>query len=212
MEYREKFRSCKQATGETYKEFSVRMRTYFDHWKENEAIGENFDKLVDLILREQLTFSSDHDLQIWLREHQPKKVSDLVNLAEAYQLAHKESDNKKYQKKSFQFQFKTNKPNTDEKSQESPNKSIESNQRQEKRKCFICNSTEHLIASCPFKVNIDKTQTETGNRPRQANSLLYSPKKQEHIGKIIEIPAVPRKCEEEVEPNNGLMIMKRFCR
>lgn len=120
------------------------MRTYFDHWKEAEAIGEDFDKLVDLILREQLTFSSDHDLQIWLRQHRPKKVSELVNLAEAYQLAHKESDinTRNTKKKSFQFQFKTNKPSTEEKSQESPSKSTESNQRQEKHKCFICNSTD----------------------------------------------------------------------
>ena len=52
------------------------MRTYFHQWKETEAIGEDFDKLVDLILREQLTFSSNHDLQIWLREYQPMKVSE----------------------------------------------------------------------------------------------------------------------------------------
>ncbi|MEW8544650.1 MAG: reverse transcriptase domain-containing protein, partial [Candidatus Thiodiazotropha sp.] len=211
-EYREKFRSCKQANGETFKEFSVRMRTYFDHWKETEAIGEDFDKLVDLILREQLTFSSDHDLQIWLREHQPKKVSELVNLAEAYQLAHKESEFKKYQKKPFQFQFKANRPNSDEKSQESQGKATESNfsQKQDKRKCFACNSTEHLIASCPFKANIDRTQTETGNKPKQANSLLCSPKKQEHKGKTIEIPVVPRQSQEEIELNNGLKILTGF--
>lgn len=72
------------------------------------------------------------------------------------------------------------------------------------------NSTEHLIATCPFNVNYDKTQTETGNKPRQANSLLYSPNKQKHKGKTIEIPVVPRKSEEEIELNNGLKIMEGF--
>ena len=93
-EYREKFRSCRQASGETYREFSVRLKSYFDHWEETEEIDRDFDKLVDLILREQLMFTSEHDLQIWLREHQPQTVSDLVTLAEAYQLAHKESEKK----------------------------------------------------------------------------------------------------------------------
>ena len=40
-EYREKFRGCKQASGETYKEFSVRLKSYFDHWKETEAIDND---------------------------------------------------------------------------------------------------------------------------------------------------------------------------
>ena len=79
-EYREKFRSCRQASGETYREFSVRLRSYFDHWRETESIDSDFDKLVDLVMRELLMFTADHDLQMWLREHQPKSVTELINL------------------------------------------------------------------------------------------------------------------------------------
>ena len=148
-EFREKFRSCRQASGETYREFSVRLRSYFDHWKETESKDGNFDKLVDLVMREQLMFTAEHDLQMWLREHQPKSVTELIKLAEAYQLAHKESD-KRYQRKPFQY--KPFKPVADEKLHET-GKSGEASQKQEKRKCFVCDSTEHLIATCPFKVN-----------------------------------------------------------
>ena len=88
------------------------------------------DRLIDLILREQLVFSSDQDLQIWLREHQPKTVSELVNLAEVYQLAHKESDQKRYQRRSFLY--KNGKTDTDEQVRET-GKSGEFIQKQTKR-------------------------------------------------------------------------------
>ena len=203
-EYREKFRNCRQASGESYREFSVRLRSYFDHWKETEAIDDDFDKLVDLIMREQLMFTSDHDLQMWLREHQPNSVADLVTLAEAYQLAHKESD-KRYQRKPFLN--KPFKPFAEEKGQETV-KSGDINQKQEKRKCFVCDSTEHLIASCPFKVSKDKNVSETNNKPRLANSLMYSPTKEKQKGKMLEIPVVPNCTKTETELTNGLKIMK----
>ena len=126
------------------------------------------------MLREQLIFSCDHELQIWLREHQPKAVEELVNLAEAYQTAHKDSEYKLYQKR--QFQYKPIKAVSDEKSQE-PGNQADSNQKQGKGQCFICDSTEHLIASCPFKIGRDRTQNEQGKTTRQANTLLYSPEK-----------------------------------
>ncbi|MCG8044622.1 MAG: RNase H-like domain-containing protein [Candidatus Thiodiazotropha endolucinida] len=206
-QYREKFRSCKQAIGETYKEFSVRLKSYFEHWKETEGIVNDYDQLVDLILREQLVFSSDQDLQIWLREHQPKTVAELVNLAEAYQLAHKESDQRRYQRRSFLY--KNSKTDSGEKISET-GKSGEFGQKQTKRACYVCDSTEHLIADCPFKVNKDRTQGESGGKPRQANSLLYSPTKQGFRGKIVDIPVVAKHVDGEIELTNGLKIMNGF--
>ena len=101
-EYREKIRQCKQIVGETFREYTVRMKAYFEHWQDTESIGNNYDALVDLMLREQLTFSASHNLQIWIREHQPSSVESLVSLAEAYQLAHKEADTKRF---SFNFRI-----------------------------------------------------------------------------------------------------------
>ena len=75
-------------------------------------------------------FTADHDLQMWLREHQPKSVTELINLAEAYQLAHKESD-KRYMYQRKPYQYKPFKPLTDEKLHET-GKSGEASQKQEK--------------------------------------------------------------------------------
>ena len=117
-EYREKFRQCKQIVGETFREYTVRLKAYFEHWQDTESIDNNYDALVDLMLREQLTFSASHNLQIWIREHQRSSAESLVSLAEAYQLAHKETDTKRF---SFKFQ---NKPNFGKSSNEQPNSEI----------------------------------------------------------------------------------------
>ena len=75
-EYREKFRQCKQLSGETFREYTVRLMSYFEHWQDTESINKNYEALVDLILREQLTFNASYNLQIWIREHQPGSVEN----------------------------------------------------------------------------------------------------------------------------------------
>ena len=51
---------------------------------------------------------------------------------------------------------------------------------------------------------------ETSNKPRQANSLLYFPKKQQQKGRTLEIPVVPKCTETETELTNGLKIMEGY--
>ena len=129
------------------------------------------------MLREQLTFSAAHNLQIWIREHQPDSVETLVSIAEAYQLAHKETESRKF---SFRFQNKTGfgKLPTDQGSSEclKPDSGSFFNKQSQysnKRKCFICDSTEHLLAKCPFKIKeAQKVKTVLNNRKVQ--SLICS--------------------------------------
>ena len=179
-EYREKFRQCKQIVGETSREYTVRMKAYFEDWQDTESIGNNYDAFVDLMLREQLTFSASHNLQIWIRERQPRSVESLVSLGEAYQLAHKEADTKRF---SFKFQ---NRPNFGKSSNDQTNSEISKqpigsdtntifpnpHQSSEKRRCFICDSTEHLIAKCPFKVKEMQKEVGSEQASGQASSLL----------------------------------------
>ena len=122
-EYREKFRQCKQLTGETFREYTVRLKSYFEHWQDTESINKNYEALVDLMLREQLTFSASYNLQVWIREHQPTSVESLVSLAEAYQLAHKESESRKFP---YRFQNKPSfgKLSNDQASNEIPKQTL----------------------------------------------------------------------------------------
>ena len=54
-----------------------------------ERIGHDFGRLYAMIMREQLDMSSGSDVKIWLQQHKLKDIDELVSLAEAYQMAHK---------------------------------------------------------------------------------------------------------------------------
>ena len=131
-------------------------------------------------------------------------------------MAQKEADTKRF---SFKFQ---NRPNFGKSSNEQPNSEISKQpigsdtntifpkpyQSSEKRRCFICDSTEYLIARCPFKVK--ETQKEVGSKQAsgQASSLLYSPTKQDGNGKKLQIPATVELNSDEVNLDNGLQFVK----
>ena len=52
--YRDKFRYAKQSKGETFKEYAVRIENYFKHWVSAEKAENNYQKLYNLLLREQI--------------------------------------------------------------------------------------------------------------------------------------------------------------
>lgn len=77
---------CKEEV--SHSEKAIRVASLLEHWVESEKVTENYHKMYDLILREQLLFSAPLELQIWLRERQPETSDALVDMAEAFQLAH----------------------------------------------------------------------------------------------------------------------------
>ena len=126
------------------------------------------------------------------------------NLAEAYQLAHTDSINKRFQKK--YFQNKGAKGNTDEKADEL-GKSYDTNQKQERRlRCFVCDSNEHLIASCPYKIKTDRNQMESSSK--LSSNLLCSPTKQKANAKLVDIPISADIKNDQFQIVNGLKISK----
>ena len=62
---------------------------YLAHWCERGEIHGQFNQLYDLILREQLLKFCDKELQVWVHEHRPKNVKEVIDLVEAHQVAHK---------------------------------------------------------------------------------------------------------------------------
>ena len=86
--YREKFRGSKQLKDESFKDFVVRTEGYLKHWCIRENIGLDFEKLYDLFMREQLLMLASKDLRLWVNEHKPCTVDQVVELAESYQTAH----------------------------------------------------------------------------------------------------------------------------
>ncbi|GFR65028.1 reverse transcriptase [Elysia marginata] len=66
--YRRKFRSCKPAEGESPDMFIVRIVTYLDSWIELSRTEKSYEKLKDLIVREQFMDACPEDLATSLRE------------------------------------------------------------------------------------------------------------------------------------------------
>ena len=141
--YKDKFRACKQSQNETFREFYTRALNYFEHWCQLEKVNKNFNVLVDVILREQLVNSSSRDLQVWLKERQPKSADEMIELAEAYQNAHRDSTNRVQ----ISSGAKDNKSKfRDQQTQETKGE----------KTCYKCHRTGHFVNNCPLRKSTDK--------------------------------------------------------
>ena len=49
-----KYKKCRPENGETFQQFTTRMKSYFTRWIDMASIGKSYEGLQDLILREQL--------------------------------------------------------------------------------------------------------------------------------------------------------------
>ena len=146
LAYRDKFRYAKQSKGETFKEFAVRVEGYFTHRVLAEKVESNYKQLYDLLLREQLMFTASHDLQIWLRERNPHTFKELTDMADTYQLAHKQPNTTQLLQKettvglSMQANTGTLRANQGQGAiQRQPPDGV--------RRCYFCGSPDHLISN-----------------------------------------------------------------
>ncbi|XP_062585038.1 uncharacterized protein LOC134246689 [Saccostrea cucullata] len=144
--YRDKFRQCRQSNDESFKDFVVRTERFFNHWCEREEIGSNFHKLFDLMLREQVIRSCSKELQLWVLEHSPKSIKEVITLSESFQVAHKGSNSG------------VGRGNAGEKPGARPNKfgSVQSQKGKfispsDQRRCFKCDKVGHIAPNCPLR-------------------------------------------------------------
>lgn len=144
--YREKFRSERQSSDESFKEFSVRLVGFLRHWLERELIGTDFDRFVDLVTREQLMVSCNKELKLWIKEQKPKTIDELVDKAEAFQQAHKDE----------QVSSKSvGRIDTDQNKQQGRYNQSKGRQ-PDTRTCFICKNIGHIATHCPTRTNRSK--------------------------------------------------------
>ena len=79
-----KYKKCRPENGETFQQFTTRMKSYFTRWIDMASIEKSYEGLQDLILREQLTFICIRDLELFLREREPKSLEQASKLADQY--------------------------------------------------------------------------------------------------------------------------------
>ena len=85
--FKRKYKKCRPENGETFQQFTTRMKSYFTRWIDMASIDKTYEGLQDLILREQLTFICNRDLELFLREREPKSLEQASKLADQYKEA-----------------------------------------------------------------------------------------------------------------------------
>ncbi|XP_070203305.1 uncharacterized protein [Littorina saxatilis] len=86
--FRQKFRSAKPEVEESFLSFGTRLRHLFDRWVQLSATENTFDSLAELVIQEQMLSSVAKELAVFLRERNPKKLTELIEIAENYSVAH----------------------------------------------------------------------------------------------------------------------------
>ena len=89
--YRKRFREATPETEETPDQFVISLKNYLAKWLElSGSSPQNFDALVDLIVKEQFINACSEDLAMYLLERGPKDLVELTTWAQKYLIAHKE--------------------------------------------------------------------------------------------------------------------------
>lgn len=151
--YRRKFRNSRKQSDESFREWGNRARRYFERWV-GSAINSAND-LVELMLVEQLITNMTPELQVWIREHQPKDMKELTDLAEAYRLARQGTGGKKDwhnkgkqdgDKDGDKGKFKGN--NNEDKSDKSD---VRKSRDKSKVTCYKCQRLGHYASECTYE-------------------------------------------------------------
>ena len=78
--YRKRFREATPETEETPDQFVIRLKNYLAKWLElSGSSPDNFDALVDLIVKEQFINACSEDLAMYLLERGPKDLVELLD-------------------------------------------------------------------------------------------------------------------------------------
>ena len=148
--YRKRFREATPKTEETPDQFVIRLKNYLAKWLElSGSSPQNFDALVDLIVKEQFINACSEDLAMYLLERRPKDLVELTTWAQKYLIAHKEQLCKSKA---------TVQPRRADQKKTTQSKSDWSQGRQRLLQCYRCRGFGHRQSECGTKISPGKDQ------------------------------------------------------
>ena len=86
--FREKFRSVRPESEESFQSFHTRISQLYNRWIDLSGIDRSFDRLMDLMLQEQILQSCCKEMVVFLRERKCESVDELAEAGERYRIAH----------------------------------------------------------------------------------------------------------------------------
>ena len=147
--YRKRFREATPETEETPDQFVIRLKNYLAKWLElSGSSPQNFDALVDLIVKEFINACSE-DLAMYLLERGPKDLVELTTWAQKYLIAHKEQLGKSKA---------TVQPRRVDQKKTTQSKPDSSQGRQRSLQCYRCRGFGHRQSECGTKISPGKDQ------------------------------------------------------
>ena len=148
--YRKRFREATPETEETPDQFVIRLKNYLAKWLElSGSSPQNFDALVDLIVKEQFINACSEDLAMYLLERGPKDLVELTTWAQKYLIAHKEQLGKSKA---------TVQPRRVDQKKTTQSKPDSSQGRQRLLQCYRCRGFGHRQSVCGTKISPGKDQ------------------------------------------------------
>ena len=148
--YRKRFREATPETEETPDQFVIRLKNYLAKWLElSGSSPDNFDALVDLIVKEQFINACSEDLAMYLLERGPKDLVELTTWAQKYLIAHKEQLGKSKA---------TVQPRRADQKKTTQSKPDSSQGRQRSLQCYRCRGFGHRQSECGTKISPGKDQ------------------------------------------------------
>ena len=148
--YRKRFREATPETEETPDQFVIRLKNYLAKWLElSGSSPQNFNALVDLIVKEQFINACSEDLAMYLLERGPKDLVELTTWAQKYLIAHKEQLGKSKA---------TVQPRRVDQKETTQSKPDSSQGRQRSLQCYRCHGFGHRQSECGTKISPGKDQ------------------------------------------------------
>lgn len=154
-----RFRDCKPEECETFDAFVNRMNKYLDRWIQLAGVDKDYDKLLQLFMKDQIYSACNVEFVAFMKERNPKDINAMKIFAEQYQAAHPSNSIGKPGPVCTTFTAQTrsrphfaNKEDTSyrNRSQSKPKYDYSPKQR-ENQECFICKQTGHIAKYCRNK-------------------------------------------------------------
>ena len=96
--YRQQFRNCRKDVDQTYVEFARIKEQHFDRWCRSKSVGQDFEKLRQLILIEEFKRCVHNSIKTFIDEKKVETVHEAAYFADEYFLTHKSAFISKVQK------------------------------------------------------------------------------------------------------------------
>ena len=88
--YKRQFKEATKKPHETHAQFHFRVGVLFNKWVGLEGCGESFDRLRELMIREQIMATYRKELKVFIAERETESLEAIAKVADRYEQAHRD--------------------------------------------------------------------------------------------------------------------------